>query len=62
MKTYVCTNSWAGRSEYACTILEELNKSYRIEILTAGLVGNKHRSKGDIFLVPKWSIKFEEEK
>jgi hypothetical protein len=62
MKTYVCVNSWAGRSEYACNILEELKKSYRIELLVKGLLGNKHHSKGDIFLVPKGAIKFEEER
>jgi len=60
MKTYVCVNSWAGRREYSCSILLELKKSYRIQLLEEGLLGNKHHCKDDIFLVPKWSIKFKE--
>ena len=55
----VAVNSWAGRFEYAVSVIGETPTRYRVRWIDGG-----HRSRsrsfeaGDVTLVPKYAVRF----
>lgn len=55
---YIRTDSWAGRTYTACTVIGETPKRYRVRI-----DDNAFRwSVGDVILVPKYAIATQTER
>ena len=57
-QSYLHLNSWAGHHKYFVTVVGETPKRFRIRIEHEGGVTlpTRHCNKGDIVLVPKYSI------
>ncbi len=59
LRAKICVDSWAGRREFPCEIVEETKTKYVCRMLCDGVLPRRHVRLGDVVKVPKDAVTIE---